>query len=88
MTITANQVKQRGVSVFDEILEKFDQFVITLRGKKKYVVMDIERYKELRAKELDMAYLGVMEDVKNGDYKVLSVEEHLNELKLDLKDNV
>ena len=86
MVVTANMVKQRGVSFFDEILDKFDQFAISLRGKKKYVVMNIDRYKELRAKELDMAYLGVMEDIKNGDYEVLDVQEHLDKLEADLKD--
>jgi len=56
MSITANEVKQKGVSIFKEILEKFDEVVIEVRGKKKYVVMDIERYKPLRALELDDAY--------------------------------
>ena len=78
-------VKQRGISFFDEILEGIDQFVISLRGKKKYVVMNIDRYKESRAKELDMAYLSAMEDIKNGDYEVLDAQEHLDRLDVDLK---
>jgi len=50
--------------------------------------MNIDRYKELRAKELDMAYLGAMEDIKNGNYEVLDVQEHLDRLDADLKNNV
>ena len=50
--------------------------------------MNIDRYKELRAKELDMTYLGAMEDIKNGDYKVLDVQEHSDKFDVDLKQNV
>jgi len=84
MTVTANDVKQRGVSLFGELLEKFDEIVVNVRGKKKYVVMDIERYKTLRTLELDNAYREVMEDVINGDYKILTVQEHLTSLQEDL----
>ncbi|MDF1877543.1 type II toxin-antitoxin system prevent-host-death family antitoxin [Sulfurimonas sp. SAG-AH-194-L11] len=76
MTVTANDVKQRGVSLFGELLEKFDEIVVNVRGKKKYVVMDIERYKRLRALELDEAYREVMADVANGEYHT-NVEKHL-----------
>ena len=79
MTVTANDVKQRGVSLFGELLEKFDEIVVNVRGKKKYVVMDIERYKTLRTLELDNAYREVMEDVKNGDYHT-NVKKHLAEI--------
>ena len=79
MTVTANDVKQRGVSLFGELLEKFDEIVVNVRGKKKYVVMDIERYKELRALELDNAYREVMADVERGDYHT-DVQKHLAEI--------
>lgn len=84
MTVTANDVKQRGVSLFGELLEKFDEIVVNVRGKKKYVVMDIERYKQLRALELDEAYREVMKDVANGDYKTISAAEHIKSLEEDL----
>ena len=84
MTVTANDVKQRGVSLFGELLEKFDEIVVNVRGKKKYVVMDIERYKQLRALELDEAYREVMADVANGDYKTLTASEHIKSLEEEL----
>jgi len=55
VTISANVVKQRGVSLFDTLLDKFDELIINVRGKDKYVVLDIERYKAFRANELDLA---------------------------------
>jgi len=79
MTVTANDVKQRGVSLFGELLEKFDEIVIGVRGKKKYVVMDIERYKTLRALELDDAYQEVMQEVERGEYHS-DVNKHLAEI--------
>ena len=84
MVIQASNVKQRGVSIFDEFLEKWDEVIIAVRGKKKYVVMNIERYEELRASELDLAYKLVMEDYENGDYEVLSAKEHIDKLEREL----
>jgi hypothetical protein len=84
MIIPANEVKQRGVSIFEELLTKWDEVIIAVRGKQKYVVMDIERYKELRASELDLAYKLVMEDYDNGDYETLSAKEHIEKLEKEL----
>ena len=84
MTISANEVKKRGVSIFDEMLKKFSEIAITFRGKKKYIVMDIKRYEELRQKELELAYKEVMEDYKNGEYRIVSAKEHIDSLKEEL----
>ncbi len=81
MTISANEVKKRGVSIFENLLDKFDELIISVRGKEKYVVLDIERYREFRAKELDLAYMEAMQDIEKGDYKIQSAEEHIDDLK-------
>jgi len=79
MVVTANEVKKRGVSLFDELLKKFDEIIISNRGKNKYIVMDIETYEDFRAYRLDKAYREVMEDVKKGDYHT-DIDRHLREL--------
>jgi hypothetical protein len=79
MVVTANEVKKRGVSLFDELLENFDEIIISCRGKKKYIVMDIKLYEDFIAYELDKAYKEVMEDVKRGDYHT-DIEKHLQEV--------
>jgi len=79
MVVTANEVKKRGVSLFDELLKKFDEIIISSRGKNKYIVMDIETYEDFRAYRLDKAYKEVMEDVKRGDYHT-DIDRHLREL--------
>jgi hypothetical protein len=80
MTINANDVKVKGVSLFGQLLEKFDELIINVRGKDSYVVIDIERYKEFRANELDIAYMQTMNDIKNGNYKVQSAKDHIKEI--------
>ena len=84
MTITANEVKTNGVSVFDKMLNKFDELIINVRGKNKYVVLDIERYKAFRESELDIAHMKAMEDIKLGNYKTQTAAEHIKELVSEL----
>ena len=80
MIITANDVKTKGVSFFGKILEKADELVINVRGKNKYVVMEVERYNEFRQHEPDLAHMKAMQDIKEGRYKVQTAAEHVKEL--------
>jgi len=80
MIITANEVKTKGVALFGKMLQKADELVINVRGKNKYVVLDIERYNDFRQNELDLAHMKVMQDIKDGHYKVQTAEEHAKEL--------
>jgi hypothetical protein len=80
MTITANEVKKSGVSIFGKLLKSVDELVINVRGKDRFVVLDIERYKEFREYELDIAYIKAMKDIENGNYKKQTAKEHIQEL--------
>ena len=80
MTITANEVKKKGVSVFEKMLSNVDELIINVRGKDRFVVLDIERYKEFREYELDIAHMKTMNDIKNGKYKSQTAQEHIKEL--------
>jgi len=84
--LTANEIKTRGVKAIADALEKRDRVPITVRGKVKYVVMQVEDYDEMRIRELELAYAEVMNDVKNGDYTT-SVEEHLAQIDVELKED-
>ncbi len=84
MVVNANEIKRHGVSLFDKLFEKVDDIIISVRGKKKYVVIDYEEYKKYREYQLDRAYEEVMEDIDNGNYKVVSAKEHIEELKRNL----
>lgn len=76
----ANEVKTKGVSLFDKLFEKASEVIINVRGKNKYVVIDIERYKQIRALELARLYEETMQEIKEGRYTT-DVEEHLVELR-------
>ncbi len=79
MIINASEVKRRGVSIFEELLKKFDEIIINVRGKNRYVVVDIERYNKLREAELEVAYQEILKDYKKGKFHT-DVEKHLEEI--------
>ncbi len=80
MIITANEIKTGGVSVFDKLLQKADELIVNVRGKNKYVILDIERYNEFRQAELDIAHMKAMKDIEEGKYKIQTASEHAKEL--------
>lgn len=84
MIVMANEVKTKGVSLFDKLFEKAEEVIINVRGKNKYVVIDIERYKELRAMELDKAYDNAMADIAAGRYTT-DLEAHFKEIENALR---
>ena len=84
MVINANEVKKRGVAIFDELFKDVDEVIIAKRGKKRYVVVDYDDYKEFRAYKLDKAYKEIMQDYENGDYRVVSAKDHIEEVLKDL----
>ena len=84
MIITANEVKTKGVSFFEKIFKKTDEIIINVRGKNKYVVLDIERFNEFRQNELDLAHMKVMQDIEQGKFKMQTSSEHIKELMDDL----
>jgi hypothetical protein len=77
-TITANDLRTKGVSTIENILAELSEAFISVYGKKLYVVVDIERFQYLRDCELDAALLEAKEDTEAGEEKPAErVEEHL-----------
>ena len=64
MTVMANEIKIKGVSLFDSLLSKAQEVIINVRGKNRFVVVDIERYKYLRGLELDRAYIDATANIR------------------------
>ncbi|RJP59603.1 MAG: type II toxin-antitoxin system Phd/YefM family antitoxin [Deltaproteobacteria bacterium] len=79
-TITANQLKTKGVSVIESKLADDNELVITVRGKEKYVIMDIQQYNYLRECELDAALHETRADYQNGKFVTESVEKHIQRI--------
>jgi prevent-host-death family protein len=87
MTIVANDLRTKGVQILKEALSGADEAFISVRGEPKFVVMRAEEYEKLKSYELDIAYMEAMRDIKNGDFKSLSADEHIKELKNALQDH-
>ena len=85
MVIPANELKIKGISIIEAMLETLDEVLISIRGKNRFVVVDIERYNYLRECELERALKEVEEDRANGRSRVLSAEEHFKELDNELR---
>ena len=86
MVISANELKVKGVSLLDGMFKTFDEVLISVRGKNKYVIVDTERYAYLRECELEHALREAQEDIAAGNYKTLSAEEHFKVLDDALQD--
>ena len=77
MTVTASEVKAKGVSIFDKLLDGFSEVVINVRGKDKYCVIPFEEYEDFRAFKLEKARNEVMQDIEKGQYHT-SLEKHFS----------
>ena len=86
MLISANDLKTKGVSIIESMLNGLQEAIITVRGKSKFVVVDINRYNYLRECELEKALNDAKNDIKNGKSRVLSAKEHIKELEDELRD--
>ncbi len=78
--ITANQLKTKGVSAIQNNLSENQELVITVRGKEKFVVMDMKHYNYLRECELDAALHQAKTDYQSGNYITENVEDHIKKI--------
>ncbi len=78
--ITANDLKTRGVSALETALDHDDEAVISVRGKPRYVVMDIAHYERLREAEIYAAWQESRAAEARGDYVIETAEEHIARL--------
>jgi prevent-host-death family protein len=76
-SITANELKTKGVSVLEDALLSDDEAVITVRGKEAYVVIGIDKYSKFREYELEIALQEVRADLAAGRVIRESVDDHL-----------
>lgn len=79
-TIAANQLKMKGVSAIQKNLSGNQELVITVRGKEKFVVMDMKHYNYLRECELDAALHQAKTDYESGNYITENVEDHIKKI--------
>lgn len=83
-TITANELKTRGISAIDPIIKEHQAALISVRGKIRYVVMDMQMYNRLRECELEAALMESRRDIEKGEFYQESVAEHIKRINDEL----
>ena len=79
--LTANDLKTKGVAAIEAILAERSEAIVSVRGKERFVVMDIAQYHYLRECELEAALAETRADLAAGRFVQESPVEHVARLK-------
>ena len=79
-SISANDLKTKGISAIEAELAHQPEAIISVRGKERFVVMDMAHYHYLRECELDAALAETRADLAAGRFVKESAEAHLARL--------
>lgn len=79
--ISANDLKVKGVVAIEAMLANQAEAIISVRGKERFVVMNMEHYHYLRECELEAALTQTRADLAEGRFVKESPEEHVARLK-------
>ena len=79
-SISANHLKTQGVSAIAEALADASEAMVSVRGKDRFVVMDIAHYHYLRECELAAALAESQADLAAGRFVQESVDAHMKRL--------
>lgn len=83
-SISANDLKIKGVSAIEALLSNQPEAIISVRGKGRFVVMEMNHYNYLRECELESALAQTRADLAEGRFVKGSAEDHLIRLKAAL----
>jgi predicted transcriptional regulator len=78
--ISANDLKTRGVAAIEASLAEHPEAIVSVRGKDRYVVMEIAQYQYLRECELAAALAETRADLAAGRFVEESAEAHVDRL--------
>ncbi len=78
--LTANDLKTRGIAAIEESLAEQPEAIISVRGKDRFVVMEMAQYDYLRECELDAALAQSHADIAAGRYVSESAVLHATRL--------
>lgn len=78
--ISANELKTRGIAAIEQALAEQPEAIVSVRGKDRFVVLEIAQYQRLRECELEVALAEARADVAAGRVVRESPEAHLARL--------
>ncbi len=79
--LTANDLKIKGVAAIEAVLANRLEAIVSVRGKDRFVVMEIEQYHYLRECELEAALAETRADIAAGRSVKESPEAHVKRVK-------
>ena len=78
--ISANDLKTKGISAIEAALSSAPEAIVSVRGKDRFVVMEVAQYEYLRGCELDAALAETRADLAAGRVVQESPQAHLDRL--------
>ena len=76
-SITANDLKTRGITSIEEALKERPEAIVSVRGADRFVVMELSQYHYLRECELEAALAQSRVDIREGRYVKESAQAHV-----------
>jgi hypothetical protein len=77
LQISANDLKTKGVAAIEAAFVSEPEAIISVRGKDRYVVMDLAHYRYLRECELEAALAQTQADIAAGRFVKESAQDHV-----------
>lgn len=82
--IAANDLKLKGVAAIEAALAEQPEAIVSVRGKDRFVVMELSHYHYLRECELDAALAETLADLNEGRFVVETAAAHAARLDAEL----
>jgi predicted transcriptional regulator len=79
--LTANDLKTKGVAAIEAVLAERLEAIVSVRGKDRFVVMEIAQYHYLRECELEAALAETRADIKAARFVKESPAAHVKRVK-------
>lgn len=79
--LTANDLKTKGIAAIEAALADSSEAVVSVRGKERFVVMNIAQYHYLRECELEAALAETRADLAAGRFAEESPAAHIERIK-------
>jgi predicted transcriptional regulator len=79
--LTANDLKTKGVAAIEAVLAERPEAIVSVRGKERFVVMEIAQYHYLRECELEAALSETRADIAAGRVVKESAAAHVKRVK-------
>ncbi len=83
--LTANDLKTKGVAVLESILSQHSEAIVSVRGKERFVVMEMAQYHYLRGCELEAALADTRADLAAGRFVQESPSRHVERVKRQIR---